>query len=174
VLSPRDRQLIDAWNRTERTYPLHLPLPQLIEQQVERTPDLVAVSFGAASLTYAELNRKANQLAHHLVALGVGPDVMVGICIDRSIEMVVGLLGTLKAGGAYVPFDPEYPQDRLAFMAADSRARRTRQGPARSRSPPTGPRSPRTRPATWRAPSRRRTSPTPSTPRARRANPRAR
>jgi amino acid adenylation domain-containing protein len=120
VLSPRDRQLIDAWNRTERTYPLHLPLPQLIEQQVERTPDLVAVSFGAASLTYAELNRKANQLAHHLVALGVGPDVMVGICIDRSIEMVVGLLGTLKAGGAYVPFDPEYPQDRLAFMAADS------------------------------------------------------
>ncbi|NJN82947.1 MAG: amino acid adenylation domain-containing protein [Caldilineaceae bacterium] len=79
-------------------------------------PDAVAVHFGAASLSYRELNHRANQLARYLRGLGVGPDVMVGICIERSLEMVVGLLGILKAGGAYVPLDPRYPPARLAFM----------------------------------------------------------
>jgi len=85
-----------------------------------RTPDHVALIFEGQQLTYAELNAKANQLAHYLRSLGVGPDVLVGICVERSLEMVVGLLGILKAGGAYVPIDPEYPKERLAFMLEDT------------------------------------------------------
>ena len=85
-----------------------------------RTPNAVAVVFENQQLTYSELNSRANQLAHYLHSLGVGADVLVGICVERSVEMVVGLLGILKAGGAYVPLDPEYPQERLSFMLEDA------------------------------------------------------
>src|SRR5919202_1401379 len=88
---------------------------QMFEAQVERTPDAVAVAFENQQLTYRQLNQRANQLAHHLRSLGVGSEVLVGICMERSIEMVVGLLGILKAGGAYVPLDPAYPIERVAF-----------------------------------------------------------
>ena len=87
---------------------------------MERTPDAIAVVFEAEQLTYGELNRRANQLAHHLRALGVGPEVVVAICLERSLEMVIGLLGILKAGGAYLPLDPAYPKERLAFMLKDA------------------------------------------------------
>ena len=97
-------------------------LHQFIEQHVGLTPDAPAVVFESASLTYAQLNSRANQLAHRLRKMGVGPDILVGICIERSIEMVVGLLAILKAGGAYVPLDPEYPRDRLGLMLADAEA----------------------------------------------------
>src|SRR5207302_1386155 len=85
-------------------------------------PEANAVVFGERSLTYAELTRRANRLAHHLRALGVGPEVLVGICAERGLEMVVGLLGILKAGGAYLPLDPEYPEERLRWMLEDSGA----------------------------------------------------
>src|SRR6266850_8211266 len=94
---------------------------ELFEKQVERTPDAVAVVFENHELTYRELNSRANQLGHYLQARGVGPEVLVGICVERSLEMIVGLLGILKAGGAYVPLDPTYPKDRLAHMIVDSR-----------------------------------------------------
>src|ERR1700730_9684400 len=97
------------------------PLPGLFEAQVDRSPDSVALAFGDRRLSYRELNARANRLAHRLRALGVGPDILVGLCIDRSPEMVVGLLGIVKAGGAYVPLDPEYPPARLAFMLEDAR-----------------------------------------------------
>ena len=87
---------------------------------MERTPDAIAVVFETEQLTYGELNRRANQLAHHLRALGVGPEIVVAICLERSLEMVVGLLGILKAGGAYLPLDPAYPKERLAFMLNDA------------------------------------------------------
>lgn len=93
---------------------------QLFEQQVEQTPDAIALVFEDEQLTYRELNNRSNQLAHHLQQLGVEPDVLVGICLERSVEMMVGLLGILKAGGAYIPFDPTYPQQRLNFMLEDS------------------------------------------------------
>lgn len=97
---------------------------QLFERQASRTPDREAVRFEGQSATYAELNRHANRLAHRLRAMGVGPDVLTGICMERSIEMVVALYGVLKAGGAYVPLDPDYPRDRLAYMVEDSKVRR--------------------------------------------------
>lgn len=97
---------------------------QLFEQQAERTPNREAVRFEEESLTYAELNRRANRLAYRLRAIGVGPDVLAGICMERSIELVVALYGVLKAGGAYVPLDPDYPKDRLAYMIEDSKVRR--------------------------------------------------
>ena len=90
--------------------------------QAERTPEAVALTCAGESLTYAELNARANRLARRLRALGVGPEVLVGLCAGRSAEMVVGLLAVLKAGGAYVPLDPAYPADRLAFMLDDARA----------------------------------------------------
>ncbi|MCA1614248.1 MAG: condensation domain-containing protein [Acidobacteria bacterium] len=96
---------------------------QLFEAQAEITPDAVAVVSERESLTYGELNRRANQLARHLLRLGVGPEVRVGVCAERSVEMIVGLFGILKAGGAYVPLDPKYPRERLAFMLEDSGAR---------------------------------------------------
>ncbi len=116
-----DKILVE-WNSTQTEYPQDLCIHQLFEAQVERTPDAVAVVFEAQQLTYRELNRRANQLAHYLLTLGVGPDVLVGICVERSLEMVVGLLGILKAGGAYVPLDPEYSKSRLAFMLHDTQA----------------------------------------------------
>ncbi|MEN5228197.1 AMP-binding protein, partial [Pseudomonas asiatica] len=93
---------------------------ELIEAQVATAPDAPAVTFGEQTLSYDELNRRANRLAHKLIERGVGPDVLVGIAMERSLDMVVGLLGILKAGGAYVPLDPEYPEDRLSYMFADS------------------------------------------------------
>ena len=91
-----------------------------LEEQVERTPDNIAVVFEDQSLTYWELNQRSNQLAHYLQQQGVGPDVLVGICMERSLEMIVALLGILKGGGAYVPIDPAYPDERIAFMLQDS------------------------------------------------------
>ncbi|WP_455884008.1 amino acid adenylation domain-containing protein, partial [Pseudomonas protegens] len=112
--------LVQAWNQTAHTYPTERGIHHLIEDQVQATPDAPALVFGATTLTYAQLDARANQLAHALREQGVGPDALVGICVERSIEMVVGLLAILKAGGAYVPLDPEYPQERLAYMIEDS------------------------------------------------------
>jgi amino acid adenylation domain-containing protein len=111
--------LLVEWNDTQIDYPKQC-IHQLFEQQVEQTADAVALIFDNQQLTYAELNNRANQLAHHLQKLGVQPDVLVGICMERSLEMVVALLGILKAGGAYLPLDPAYPKERLAFMLADA------------------------------------------------------
>ncbi|WP_053147486.1 non-ribosomal peptide synthetase [Pseudomonas sp. Pf153] len=112
--------LVHDWNATAQRYPTDRCMHQLIEAQVARTPDSVAVSFGEHSLTYAQLDARANQLAHLLRERGVRPDSLVGICVERSVEMVVGLLAIHKAGGAYVPLDPEYPRERLAYMIEDS------------------------------------------------------
>ncbi|MCA1992324.1 MAG: amino acid adenylation domain-containing protein [Coleofasciculus sp. S288] len=114
------QQLLGKWNQTQADYPMHQCIHQLVESQVERTPDKIAVTFENSSLTYQELNRRANQLAHYLQILGVGAEVLVGICMKRSLSMAIALLGILKAGGAYVPLDPDYPQERLAFMLEDS------------------------------------------------------
>jgi amino acid adenylation domain-containing protein len=113
-------QLIAGWNQTETVYPRQACLHQLFEAQVKRTPKATAVVMGDVQLTYAELNARANRLAGYLQGLGVGPEVLVGICLERSPQMIVGLLGILKAGGAYVPLDPAYPQERLALMLEDS------------------------------------------------------
>ncbi len=114
-------QLLIEWNDTAVEYPRDICLHQLFEAQVIRTPEAVALVFEEEQLTYHELNRRANQLARYLRKLGVGPEVLVGIMMERSIEMVVGLLGIIKAGGAYVPLDPAYPQERLSFMLEDAR-----------------------------------------------------
>lgn len=117
----RHRILVE-WNRTERDFPQDKCLHQLFEEQVERTPDVVSVVFEGQSLTYRELNTRANQLSHHLRSLGVGPDALVGVYMERSLEMIIALLGSLKAGGAYVPIDPNDPPERVAFMIADAGA----------------------------------------------------
>ncbi|PSB02088.1 non-ribosomal peptide synthetase [Merismopedia glauca] len=122
LTAPEKQQLLVEWNQTDAEYPQDKCIHQLFEEQVKRTPDAVAVVFEQQQLTYRELNTRANQLAHYLRTLGVEPDVPVGICVERSLEMVVGLLGILKAGGAYVPLDPAYPQDRLSFMLENSQA----------------------------------------------------
>ncbi len=114
-------QLLVEWNQTAREYPRERCVHELFEEQVERTPEAVAVVYEDERVTYGELNSRANQLAHYLRGMGVGPEVLVGICVERSVEMVIGLLGILKAGGAYVPLDPEYPRERLAFMLEDAR-----------------------------------------------------
>ena len=115
------QQLVVEWNDTTADYPVDLCVHQLFEAQVERTPDAVALVHEDTQLTYRELNQRANQLAHCLQQLGVKPETLVGLCVERSLEMIVGLLGILKAGGAYVPLDPTYPPERLAFMLADAR-----------------------------------------------------
>ena len=113
--------ILVEWNDTvAENYAKDKCIHQLFEQQVERTPSAIALEFEDKRITYQELNRRANQLAHYLISLGIGPEKMVGICVERSIEMVVGLLGILKAGGAYVPLDPAYPKERLHFMLEDS------------------------------------------------------
>ncbi|NEO23277.1 MULTISPECIES: non-ribosomal peptide synthetase [unclassified Moorena] len=121
LLSEAERhQLLVEWNNTATDYPQDKCIHQLFEEQVELTPDAVAVVFEDKQLTYRQLNNRANQLAHYLRSKGVGPEVLVGICVERSVEMLAGLLGILKAGGAYVPLDPNYPQQRLAYMLSDS------------------------------------------------------
>jgi amino acid adenylation domain-containing protein len=116
------RQVLVEWNQTRADYPDGILLHGLFEAQVERTPDAVAVEFKGNQLSYRELNERANQLAHYLHGMGVGPDTLVGVCMERSLEMVVALYGVLKAGGAYVPIDPDYPPERVAFMLEDAGA----------------------------------------------------
>src|ERR1041385_5374802 len=116
----QEQQQLVEWNETKRDYEQRGQcLHQLIEAQVEQTPDAVAVIYEDDEFTYGELNERANQLAHHLRGSGVGPEVLVGVCLERSVEMVVSLLAVLKAGGAYVPLDPAYPNERLSYMLTD-------------------------------------------------------
>jgi amino acid adenylation domain-containing protein len=122
VLPERERQrVLVEWNASRVEYARHECVHELFEAQAERTPEAVAVVYEASQLSYGELNRRANRVAHYLRQLGVGPDVPVGLCVERSLEMIVGLLGILKAGGAYVPLDPAYPAERLHFLLADAR-----------------------------------------------------
>jgi non-ribosomal peptide synthetase component F len=107
-------ELLVYLNRTAGYFPTDATITQLIEEQARRTPDATAVTFADQSLTYGELNRRTNQLAHYLRSAGIGPEMCVGLCVERSLEMVVGILGILKAGGAYVPLEPAYPTERLA------------------------------------------------------------
>ncbi|MEA5581860.1 amino acid adenylation domain-containing protein [Nodularia harveyana UHCC-0300] len=121
LLTPSERhQILVEWNQTQAEYPTDVCLHQLFEAQVQRTPNHIAVIGEEEKLTYSQLNTRANQLAHYLQSVGVGADTLVGIYAERSLEMVVGLLGILKAGGAYLPLDPEYPAERLAFMIQDA------------------------------------------------------
>ncbi len=114
-------QILWEWNHNQASYTTEdRCIQQLFEKQVERTPDAIAVEYQGQQLTYQELNNQANQLASYLVDLGVGSDVLVGFCVERSLQMLVGLIGILKAGGAYVPLDPAYPPDRLAYMMSDA------------------------------------------------------
>jgi len=115
-----EQQQLETWNATAASYPAEKTLHQLFAEQVERTPHHPAVVSGEEQLTYRELDERANQLAHHLQQLGVGPDTLVALCLERSAEMVVALLAVLKAGGAYLPLDPAYPTERLRFMVEDS------------------------------------------------------
>lgn len=116
------QQIISDWNSNQADYPTDKCIHHLFEDQVARTPDAVAVIFDDRRLTYHELNAHANQLAHYLRRLGVGPEVRVGICVERSVEMIISVLSVLKAGAAYVPLDPAYPRKRLTFMLEDSQA----------------------------------------------------
>ncbi len=120
ILPPGDEELQADCNDTRREYPRNRLLHQLVEHQVDRTPDAVAVVSGTEALTYRELDRRANQLAHHLRAVGAGPEVLVGLSLERSPGMLVAMLAVHKAGAAYVPLDPSFPAERLAFMVADS------------------------------------------------------
>ena len=122
ILSAAERRtLLTEWNATGRVLPA-ATLPQLFAAQAARTPAAVAVVCDAGALSYGELELRANQLAHHLRALGIGPEVVVGLCVERSPAMIVALIAILKAGGAYLPLDPDYPRERLAFMLADAGA----------------------------------------------------
>ncbi|HET7392425.1 MAG TPA: amino acid adenylation domain-containing protein, partial [Candidatus Binatia bacterium] len=120
MTEPERHQVLFQWNDTAADYPKDKCIHHLFEEQVERTPEAIALEFEDKQITYRELNGRANQLAHYLIALAIGPEKLVGICVERSIEMVVGLLGILKAGGAYVPLDPAYPKERLRFMLEDA------------------------------------------------------
>ena len=124
ILTEAERyQLLVEWNDTKRDYPSNKCIHELFEAQVEKTPEAVAVIFEGQQLTYQGLNQRANQLAYHLRALGVGPEVLVGLCVERSLEMVIGLLGILKAAGAYVPLDATYPEERLNVMMEDAQVK---------------------------------------------------
>ncbi len=116
------QQLLFAWNNTRTDYPRNLCIHEIFEKLAEQHPDAIALKFLDQQMTYRQLNARANQLAHRLRELGVGPEVMVGTLLERSLELVVGLLGILKAGGTFVPLDANYPAERLAFMAADTKA----------------------------------------------------
>ena len=117
------RQVVDEWNTTEEEFRRDLCVHELFAEQAERTPNAVALVYEGEELSYAELDRRSNQCAQYLRGLGVGPERVVGVCMDRSLEMVVALLGIMKAGGAYLPLDPGYPASRLIFMAADARVK---------------------------------------------------
>ncbi|KAF9348610.1 hypothetical protein BGX34_002384 [Mortierella sp. NVP85] len=124
ILSQAERSLILVkWNETEQVYPADLCVHHLFEQQVERTPQATALVFNDQAMTYTELNERANRLAHHLIELGVKPDSLVAICLERSFAMIVGVLAVLKAGGSYVPLDPSYPVERLAYILEDAAPR---------------------------------------------------
>ncbi len=121
LLTPAERrQLLREWNHTHADYLQHRCIHELFEAQAERHPEALAVACGPQRLSYGELNRRANQLGYYLRRLGIGPESLVGVCVERSADMLAGLLGILKAGGAYVPLDPNYPQERLAFMLKDA------------------------------------------------------
>lgn len=121
LLSPAEKQhILEEFNQTQAPFPQDLCIHQLFEAQVERTPEAIAAIFEGRELTYRNLNAQANQLAHYLKQRGVRPEVLVGVCVERSIEALVALLGVLKAGGAYLPLDPTYPPDRLIFMLEDA------------------------------------------------------
>src|SRR5690242_14653848 len=122
ILTENEARQLAAWNATECNYDREKCLPELIAIQAATTPDAIALVYGDAVLSYRELNEQANRLAHYLLSLGVKPGMLVGLCVERSFDMVVGLLGILKAGGAYLPLDPAYPLERLAFMLEDARA----------------------------------------------------
>jgi amino acid adenylation domain-containing protein/non-ribosomal peptide synthase protein (TIGR01720 family) len=117
------QRIVHDWNRADESFPQDLCIHQLISQQVAANPDALAVTFATTQLTYAELDGQANRLAHKLIELGVGPEVRVGVAMQRSGSLLVALLAVLKAGGAYVPLDPDYPAERVAYMLEDSRAR---------------------------------------------------
>ena len=119
LTAQEQQQLLSNWNAPTVEVP-KLCLHQLIEEQAVRTPDAIAVSFDEKNITYSELNKRANFLAHHLRKFGVAPEVIVGLCVERSLEMVIGVLGILKAGGAYLPLDPNYPGERLSYMVDDA------------------------------------------------------
>src|SRR6185369_3906747 len=116
------RQVLEEWNETAVQYAADKTISELFEEVVFRHPQSIAVAYEREHLSYEQLNRRANQLAHYLRSKGVGPEVVVGIMLDRSLHLIVGLTAILKAGGAYVPLDPQYPQPRLSFMLADSQA----------------------------------------------------
>src|SRR6185436_8585984 len=120
LLTGEERAQLVQWNGVRLEYPRERCLSELFDAQVERSPEAVAVVHEGQQLTYRELNRQANKLGHYLRRMGIGPDVLAGICVDRNVEMIVGLLGILKAGGAYVPLDPAYPRERLDFMLKDA------------------------------------------------------
>src|SRR5262249_21975902 len=120
ILPSTERTLVlEEWNRTAAAYPGDKCIHTLFEEQAARTPEAGALGHEEEELSYRELNEQANRLAHHLIGLGVGPDNRVGICLERSPAMVVGLIAILKAGGAYVPLDPNYPPERLGMILAD-------------------------------------------------------
>jgi amino acid adenylation domain-containing protein/non-ribosomal peptide synthase protein (TIGR01720 family) len=123
ITEPERRRLLVEWNDTAADYPRDQCLHEMFEAQAELTPDAIAVCFEGEQLSYRALNQRANQLAHYLRQFGVGPEVLVGICVERSLEVIVGVLGALKAGGAYAPIDPALPRERLSFMLADTEAR---------------------------------------------------
>ena len=117
------KQILEEWNHTHRDYPHVVRLTELLEEQAERSPSAIAITCQGKDLSYKELNDRANQLARYLIKQGVGPETRVGICVERSIEMVIGLLGIWKAGGAYVPLEPNYPDDRLKLIVKDAEIR---------------------------------------------------
>ena len=121
-LMTQRRQVLIEFNETRRDYPKGRLIHELVAQHADRHPDRLAVVCEDQQLTYRELNARASQLGNYLRGLGVGPEAMVGICLERSVEMVVGILGILKAGGAWLPLDPHYPKERLAFMLHDAHA----------------------------------------------------
>ena len=121
LLSEAERQqIVEGWNETRREHRGAVTLHQLFKAQAARSGEAVALVFEGEQLSYAELDRRSNQLAHHLVSLGVSPDSLVAVCLDRSLELFIALLGILKAGAAYLPLDPSYPLARLSFMLADA------------------------------------------------------
>lgn len=120
IIGRMQREMLCVWNQTKGEYARDKCVHELFEEQVERTPDAVAASYGEEQVSYGHLNRRANRLAHYLISLGVKPDDRVAICVERGLEMVIGILGILKAGAAYIPLDPSYPAERLRFMVEDS------------------------------------------------------